>query len=71
MAEFIRTQIPIFLPDDTQVGVALIEGNGDHASIRLKTNNVINQLLENQLIGISLVYLEGPPDVESIPPKSD
>lgn len=55
-----QTQVPIFLPEDLggmQIGFAIVETQGTHASIRLNTNELLNEMLLDRLVGLSVIVL--------------
>lgn len=60
-----QTEVPVFLPEDLggmQIGRAIVEIQGTHASIRLNTNELLNEMLLNKLVAFSVVVLPAPDD---------
>lgn len=60
-----QTQVPVFLPEELggmQIGFAIVEVEGSHASVRLNTNELLNEMLLNRLVAFSVVVLPAPDD---------
>lgn len=48
--------IPVYLPDRTVIGKALVHDDGVHATMELDMQTPIKELLGHDLIGLSIVY---------------
>lgn len=53
-----RVRVPVYLPDETQVGDALVEVNEGTTTIKLRTNTTVAKLIQESLVGFSIVYLD-------------
>lgn len=52
-----QSKIPVYLPDDTQVGTASINVEDGTATIKLKANSFVAELIQESLVGLAVVYL--------------
>lgn len=51
-----RGTVPVYLPDRTVIGKAWIADDGQHIQIELDRSTAIPELMEENLLGLSIVY---------------
>lgn len=52
-----RGSVPVYLPDQTWVGEATVSGDGHDVHIHIPGSSPIGELISENLIGMSIVYL--------------
>lgn len=54
-----RGHIPVYLPDTTIVGTAVVNVESGTAVIKVQLDNILHaELIQESLVGLALVYIE-------------
>lgn len=51
-----QSQIPVYMPDDTLVGHATVNIADGTATIKLKADSKVAELIQESLVGLSIMY---------------
>jgi hypothetical protein len=52
------SRIPVYLPDNTQIGTATVNVEAGTATIKIQSDSSLSRLIQESLVGLSVVYMD-------------